>query len=691
MTKPCPYEYTADGLLAVKMAYLVTGKHAHPSSLRLMKYHTLLYRCNSNNCCERQLQSGCRGKEALVEFRSLDLEWQEELIMRFGKPQKQVQQSYFAGHYEFDAEAFRYYSEYRYGTNDENRLTPETIDLYTYQASVLNTALKVNTNRKAYAKALGGVKLDIWESLRRDIESFTEVDHQLPTTNTDYLRRKLTEYTRAKDRYAYLVSGKYGKRNAAKIKDKEQLLLLEELMSRHQNLNNEQVADIYNLLADPLNYKRITGAAVAEYRGKMDLATHAGRRGETSFMHKKEMQVKRKRPSLPMLYWTLDGWDAENAYQKTTTNADDHNVTSYHHRKSVVVVLDPYNNYPIGYAIGDNESPALIRQAVRDAVNHTRQLFGKRYLPLQLQSDRYQIKNLKDFYNAMCGVHTPAKVKNSKSKVIEPYFNELNRDYFQAGLLPNWTGHNLNARRENQPNADYLNKIRHLIPDEAGAIAQIQAVVAAERAKKQHAYLQHFEGLPEADRIELSTANYLRWFGETTGYTNRLQGEGLTPTLLGEGRAYDSFDLNFRMHAHVDWLVRYDPEDLSEVLVTNAESKDGRLIREIGNLEYILQAKYVQPMALYDRKDADSDELERIKNFNKDLRQHVLQRAEERHEVLTELMSRNKELETLQKLMITDSRGQHKDQKSSARLRPHRQTATQEDEYELIDNVRDQY
>ena len=64
--------------------------------------------------------------------------------------------------------------------------------------------------------------------------------------------------------------------------------------------------------------------------------------------------------------------------------------TTYTNRKTMVVVLDACEKYPVGYAIGDHESPALIREALRNAVQHTKELFGERYKPLQLQSDNYQ-------------------------------------------------------------------------------------------------------------------------------------------------------------------------------------------------------------------------------------------------------------------------------------------------------------
>ncbi|HHT9079692.1 TPA: hypothetical protein ACT5CJ_002484, partial [Flavobacterium psychrophilum] len=72
-----------------------------------------------------------------------------------------------------------------------------------------------------------------------------------------------------------------------------------------------------------------------------------------------------------------------------------------------------YNKYPIGYAIGSHESPELIKEAMRNAINHTAELFGQRFNPRQLQSDNYQSKTLTPVYEACTKYYTPAKVKNA--------------------------------------------------------------------------------------------------------------------------------------------------------------------------------------------------------------------------------------------------------------------------------------
>lgn len=686
MTQETPFEFH-NKQLGVKTKFLINDREFHPESLFLIKHNALHKRLKSDTCTEKELRKGSWSYDALVCFYSLSQEWRDKITTKFGAPVEEVKKSWFAQNYISDRKAFDFYAKYLY-EDETKKLDLEHIELYTYNASVLNTVLLMKNNRKQYLRTLGVNTIDIWASLSRDVNAFRDVPHNLPTTRNS-LERKAREY--AKEGYAAVISGKHMTKNAAKVKEAEQKVLIEKLLGKHQNLNNEQIANNYNMVAEAFGWKTIDADTIANYRKELDLYTFGGQHGMTNFMHKKQMQVKRSGPSVPMVYWTLDGWDAELLYQKKEKNAKGQMVTTYHNRLNGVVVLDPYNYYPVGYAIGTQEKPDLIREALRNGINHTRQLFGERYKPWQLQSDNYQRKNLQPLYEAMTKHYTPAKVKNSKTKVIEQYFDKLNEKYFQEPMIANWSGHNVTSSPENQPNADYLNKIRHSFPDEQGCRLQIIDAIEKERAAKVDQYVSDWQKLPEADRIPVELNEYLRWFGEDTGFTNKLQGQGLTPTILGDVKYYDSFDMNFRKHAHVDWLVKYDPEDLSQVLVINALSKNGKLVEEIGTHQFLLQDKFIQPMALYDRKPGDAEKLQEVFTFNKNMEAEIINRQKDQESIMQELYFKNPRLETLQKIMLVDSAGQHKDQKSTERQKELPQPRKQPMAYDIIDDVRNSY
>ena len=169
--------------------------------------------------------------------------------------------------------------------------------------------------------------------------------------------------------------------------------------------SSSAASDVYK--RQKMDWKQITASSVGVWRDKLDIITHPGRRGGTDFMNNKAMQVKRSKPTSPLYYWTMDGWDAELLYQK-----NENGRTTYHNRLTVVVVLDPCVNYPIGFSIGTHETPELIKAALRNAVNHTAELFGQRYRTHQLQSDHYAMKALTPLYEG-CLLYTSPSPRDS--------------------------------------------------------------------------------------------------------------------------------------------------------------------------------------------------------------------------------------------------------------------------------------
>ncbi|MGL5912559.1 MAG: hypothetical protein ACRCZB_00215, partial [Bacteroidales bacterium] len=382
------------------------------------------------------------------------------------------------------------------------------------------------------------------------------------------------------------------------------------------------------------------------------LETFASRRGINAFRNERTMQVRRKAPESPLYYWTADGWDVELLYQKQNAKG----VTTYHNRLTIVVVLDACKKYPIGYAIGDHETPELINEAFRNAVNHTAQLFGSRHRAQQVQSDRYAIKALTPLYQLVGAKHTPARVGNAKAKIVERYFLSLNKNYCQ--VMPNWSGFGLTARKEAQPNVDFINKFRHSFPDYEGCKRQIVAMMELERSKKIDRYLKAWEATPEKNKLPLSTKDYLLYFGQSTGQKNLMQGNGLTLSIGGIKRTFECFEPEFRKHYGVRWTVLHDPQDLSEALAVNDD----------GKLQFMLQDPYVQPMALMDRAEGDKEPLQEVRNFNRLLEASITEAAVKRQEVVQGFFEERPELnDTLSKLLIVDSHGQHKNNRNKPR------------------------
>ena len=387
----------------------------------------------------------------------------------------------------------------------------------------------------------------------------------------------------------------------------QQMAVISHCAALPQNLDAAQVAKMANSIFAQKGWKTVSRATVAQIiKEKKQLLT-PGRRGKRTFMDEVAMQVRRKPPVAPMRYWTLDGWTVELMYRDWEADK------VVYKRLVAVIVLDPFNKYPIGYAIGDRENTELIKAALKNALAHVRELTGGVFIPLQIQADHFQIKNLTPFFQSVSKLFTPAAVGNAKAKVIEPYNKHLNKTYCQ--MQANWSGFNVDAEKDNQVNREWLDKVKDSFPDKAGVEAQIHRMFAAERALKGAAFLTAWAAVPETDRLAMSPTDYLLTLGEQLGErTNRVTGAGLIKTLDGVKYHFDSFDPEWRANMHRDWVLIGDRENLETVLAVSGD----------GTKRFLLTQKRALPMDVHGMTQEDHDELARVRAFNKEMVETVI-------------------------------------------------------------------
>lgn len=607
----------------------------------------------------QQVQRACYGTPALYAVESLPTKYRAEVKRRFPDPEAQAKARAFIDTIVIDNAAAAYYEgvsiEGARGLSDEKRM------LYTNSASILNACRARLMEAAAEQRKVGKcrrVKLsDFWAAVAAHLPRVAEIfPHTLPE-NPRVLQRKYNDYFKGgTPNYEVLISGKFRNKNAARVATPEQVALITKFIGYHTNLDCQEVADYYNTVCEALGWKKIDRRTVWNWAQRFGWAVDAGRYGAKEFMNTRAMQVKRFAPTTPMLYWTLDGWTVELYYKKRTEGKRG-GRTTYCNRMTVVVVLDPFNKYPIGYAIGTQESPELIKAALRNAVNHTAELYGQRLRPVQIQSDNYQIKVMLPTYGIAEYV-TPAQVGNAKAKVIEPYFKRLNHKYAKK-CAGNWSGYGITSRKESQPNMEWLNAHKGQIPEEAEVRGQIEWIIESERSLKREEYVAGFRKIAAEHLLPMTTESYLLNFGMETGYKNTLEGSGLNIRLLGERHTYDTFNLEFRKYAHLRWNVKYDPDNMQEVLAVSDE----------GDIRFLLEEKYVQPMALADRRAGDAEELQRVRDFNNDLKRMILDHDAKATEIVRESLMEHPDLHNPYITgVLTDSRGQNKDRKSQYRL-----------------------
>lgn len=547
---------------------------------------------------------GCRGRLAQYSVDSLPKKYREECYRRFDIPPMPRVKSRLEELISPYPEAVKYYHAYR--LPDGRCLPQERIAQYTAEAQILEAISQywlahTSVRGKGGARPVSKGTFYGWMVDQMETISTTEYPHKLPQS-ADNLKRKHARYK--KEGLDSLVHKGYNNRNASKLEQSEQEAYLLMLLAHQNQLTNRQVAKLYNEVALQRGWESLTTSAVAKIAKKHDLLLEAGRMGATKFRANARVAIRRSKPSRSMSYWVLDGWEAELYYQQTVERKGTNN-TRYDCRLVVVVVLDASCSYPIGYAIGDRESKALITQALMAAVHHTEELFGARLAPRQLQMDNYDIKELMPLYASMAGKVTPAQAKNARAKIVEPYFSYLNTQYCK--LQTNWAGYGVVSAQGKNPNNDALNILKHNTPTKEEVIRQIHLMIAEERAKKQSEYLELYDG--DLTGIELSREVYLENFGLRQ---ERMIGQsiyGLTPTIYGQTRYYECLDLGWRQQRHQKWQVFYDPSELSSVLA----------ISEDGQYKYLLTEKHVQPMALEDQTEKDTAELKKVRDFESEV------------------------------------------------------------------------
>lgn len=613
----------------------------------------------------KQMRKGGNGRTALYAVESLPLKWRTEVYKRYPDLQEQADSREFIDTVEPDGKALSFYQDYK--LSDGRNLPDDKVLEYASNAAIMNAFRRrweAHVSKRQRSGKRTTLAKEFWSRAAAALPRLADhFPHSLPGSPRR-LQMKFAEYVSSG--YECFISGKFLNGNAGKVLTDEQTGYLATLISNPNNVQDTVVAKFYNAKARMLGWKEITAAAVGVWREKLQLEAAAGRLGVTSFRANKTMQVKRSRPTAPFLMCSLDGWTVELLYQKTRTDKKGHNVTTYTNRLTIVVVLDPCVDYPMGYAVGDHECPELIKAALRNAAIHSREITGEMLRYNQVQSDRYAIKSMTELYAVLGDKVIPAQAHNAKAKPVEPYFNHLNTTYCQ--LYPNWSGFGVTTNPKRQPNSEALNKRRHSFPDEAGLRAQIDEMMRLERQQKIGKLMEKLANLKPEHRLPMSREMYLLNFGAETGFKNVLEGCGLRPTILGMKRDYDCFDLTFRDHASERWTVKYDPDDLHEVLA----------VSEDGTRRYMLEEKYVQPMTLADRKPGDAEQLQRVHDYNKALEAETGRRLADHFEDARRVIERAAELPIHgtpalgacieDRLLLTDSRGQHKDNRSRKRL-----------------------
>lgn len=593
------------------------------------------------------LRRGGNGRTALVDWGSMGTKMKARVMEALGcDPAKVDEKSLLKEMLEkreaglMDMGAYEYFSKVKDVSG--HYLKPEKVEELWNGAKVLGAIGDVlEVKRKAATmRKLRLSEAREFAALAKEIGELG-MAHGLPES-ADRLRKKFKDYQmHGYEALVHKATGKEGNRKGkGQVAGEEVEAVIAMLIGSGAKLSDVQVAKVAETMGVTIDRRR-----VQEIRKRHENALMPTREGLRRTANVLPMQVDRERPDMPLKMVSLDGWDVELYYREGKSS---------YNRLTVVIVTDVMNDYPLGYAIGDGENAELIQEAMRNAIRHTRELFGGYYGLWQVQSDHYAMKAMTPYYEAVAKYVTPARVGNAKAKPIERYFAYLESEYLW--VFGNNSGHNITAKTN--ANDEWLNKNKASFPDREGCVAQVEKMMEVERSRKIGAMREAWEKGDEALKRPLDMERYLMTYGEKTR-GNMLTANGLRVVREGVEYKFDCFDLEMREHRGERWTICYDERDMNQALAVN----------EDGTLRYMVEAKKKVPMALVDYTEQDWKNLQEYRDYNKRLVSSLEERrmtlAQKAEGYVTKAMLEG----DLSGKLLTDAMGQHKDRKHEQRLK----------------------
>lgn len=386
--------------------------------------------------------------------------------------------------------------------------------------------------------------------------------------NYSKLLRKVSAYK--KQGAVVVIHGGSGKAsNNRKVVDYFCESLLLELISHYNQFEDPFVALKYNEAAAARGYKSITAATVGYYRRERNMLIASGREGSAVWRNKYDRVIHRSRPTAPLLLINSDDLDLDLYFQEARINDKGHRYINYQYRFKLMVVIDAYNNYPLGIAIGEAQTEELVHAAYADAINHIFELTGSHYLWQQIVADHWGIKALEPWYQAQA-TFTPAKVGNARSKVIEAFFGQWHKLLKQ---YPNYAGHNITAK--SKANYEAIRSNQKSFPHKEQGLAQVSEIINRLRVEinpitgtsLQQQWLAAFTE-HQSRMLQLDDTRRLLLYGAKHQWTNELTNGGIRITVDGKEYIYDVPEVDYMRNVGKKMQVHYSPYDMSKILAT---------------------------------------------------------------------------------------------------------------------------
>ena len=506
-------------------------------------------------------------RRPMVQYETLRQEHKDKLTAHFGNPYEYMARQPILEMLKPADEASRWYSEYTYPGPDgpKTRLTLEQVGMCTRRAQWLSMLATVKPKE---VKQLTGLR-EMPVFYKHVISLANAQGAKLPETYC-HLTKVLREYLEKS--YAALLPPRLGNRNSLKVADETSQALLLELLSDPRQHDDVFIARSYNTWAQQNGYEAISDATVGTWRRKHAHLLTMSRAGNKEWRNKYGLVIKGQRPSTPLLMWEHDDNHLDLFFSSDTT---------IYQRLKGIFIIDSHSDYVLGYAITPGElKTEHVRMAYLMAMHHVRELTGEWYLPFELKSDRWNLKQLLPFYEKM-GHYQSSTVGGSRGRgYIEQFFGTNDwQNCLKAGAN-NYNGHNVTARTEGI-NKEWLAtqaKDRPALSEAPNQVAQfvnrLRLLPTKNGKSRQQIWIEAFTAMPEERKRRITTDQFLSIFGlrhePNTGSTT-ITNKGVDVQINKQRFLYSIPPAFLLANIGKKVTVQYDPLDMSRVLITDDE------------------------------------------------------------------------------------------------------------------------
>jgi hypothetical protein len=526
-------------------------------------------------------------RKKLIAFEDLREKYKELIIAKYGNPYKYIANSIITAHLVSDQKDIDTINNYQ--------LPDETFLSHEYKAKYIEACKYLHLLSKTSPKTAKQLGFDSMRTFNDAVATLITANNvSLPGAYAK-LKAKVREYHH--NGASCVISKKFGNTNTKKVKDEVSEATLLSMIAHHNQFDWTFVAIKYNEWAKANNKATITAQTVGNYAEKHRLAVDYSRKGSSNWRNFGDKTVKQSRPRHPLALINSDDNTLDLYFIEERKNAKGHIQKNYYFRYSIYVVMDSFNDYILGYAVGETITEDVVRMAYLNAIHHVREITGDQLIWKQIKADHWGLKSLKPFYEQQA-TFTPPKLGNARGKIIEQAFGKMHTELAQ---YINYAGHNITAGQK--MNTEALEKNKRSFPTKEQGIEQIAHFIELVRNKissktgksKRQEWLDAYNETPIDKKRQLSDQNRLLWFGKVHEYSNQITNRGIEFTLKGRILSYDVPTVQYVQHIGKTIKVVYDPYDLTKILATD----------ETQRLQILCSYDSPIPMAIADMTDGD--------------------------------------------------------------------------------------